>query len=349
MPSKALILACFIAFIAISIALPHKKNQNNLKGISHNQKSHKVQELAKAKDKARAKAKQINDLSGNYFIFNALSGLCLDVTGVSDSYGTQIEQWTCNGQTNQQWTLTLQSNNSYTLNPINSGLCLDINGISDSPGAIVQQWGCNGGTNQQYQISSAIDGTIIPTNSWLCLDLNTNSNAPGVDLTQLPCDGALSQQYSFQAVPAFPGTFVINSYDTGYVLDVFGGNTAEGALIDQWTLNGNPTSSNQQWTITPASDYGSYTIVTSLTGDCLDVNELSTAPGAIVQQWPCNGGPNQEWLIIPVDPVANTFKIINYNSQLALDTYPNQNGQGGYLTQWPWQGTGSQLFTFTPA
>lgn len=36
---------------------------------------------------------------------NPETGKCLDVTGQNSADGTQIQIWTCNGQTNQKWTL----------------------------------------------------------------------------------------------------------------------------------------------------------------------------------------------------------------------------------------------------
>jgi arabinan endo-1,5-alpha-L-arabinosidase len=32
-------------------------------------------------------------------------------------------------------------------------------------------------------------------------------------------------------------------------------------------------------------------------GQCLEVYGASTANGAAMNQWPCNGGANQQWLI----------------------------------------------------
>jgi hypothetical protein len=92
--------------------------------------------------------------SGYYTVVNLHSNKCLDVTGRSTVNGTAIQQWTCNGGTNQEWFPRVVQNNPaatiYNLINLNSGKCLDVRGRSTANGAIVQQWTCNGGTNQNW-------------------------------------------------------------------------------------------------------------------------------------------------------------------------------------------------------
>jgi hypothetical protein len=45
-----------------------------------------------------------------YVIKNVNSGKCVDVTGNVSTSGALIEQWDCNGQTNQQWKFTSTGN-----------------------------------------------------------------------------------------------------------------------------------------------------------------------------------------------------------------------------------------------
>jgi len=92
--------------------------------------------------------------SGYYTVVNLHSNKCLDVTGRSTANGVHIQQWTCNGGTNQEWypkvVGTFPAGDIYNMVNLNSGKCLDVTGASTANGAIVEQWPCNGGTNQKW-------------------------------------------------------------------------------------------------------------------------------------------------------------------------------------------------------
>ena len=85
------------------------------------------------------------------------------------------------------------------------------------------------------------------------------------------------------------------NYNSGKCLDVTGRSTANGAVIQQWTCLSGSTAANQGWFFIPAARSGYYTVVNVNSNKCLDVTDRSTANGAIIQQYTCNGGTNQEW------------------------------------------------------
>ena len=85
------------------------------------------------------------------------------------------------------------------------------------------------------------------------------------------------------------------NYNSGKCLDVTGRSTANGAVLQQWTCLTGQSSSNQGWFFIPAARSGYYTVVNVNSNKCLDVTDRSTANGAIIQQYTCNGGTNQEW------------------------------------------------------
>jgi hypothetical protein len=78
-------------------------------------------------------------------------------------------------------------------------------------------------------------------------------------------------------------------------------------------------------------------------GKCLDVEGVSTAPGAGVQQWDCHGGPNQQFAI---EPVGDHYRIRARHSGLYLDVAGASLENGARLTQWHWWGGDNQLFQF---
>ncbi|MFC4531060.1 lectin, partial [Sphaerisporangium dianthi] len=117
------------------------------------------------------------------------SGRCLDVTGVSQTNGTQVQIYDCNGQTNQQWTLTAASELR-----VYGGKCLDVDGASTADGAKVQIWDCNGQNNQKWRFNS--DGTITAVGANKCLDVPNYSTANGVKLQIWSCGTAANQRWT---------------------------------------------------------------------------------------------------------------------------------------------------------
>ncbi|WP_245651759.1 lectin [Streptosporangium amethystogenes] len=122
-------------------------------------------------------------------IRGAGSGRCLDVTGVSQTNGTQVQIWDCNGQTNQQWTLTSTGELR-----VYGGKCLDVFGAGTADGTQVQIWDCNGQSNQKWRFNS--DGSITAVGANKCLDVPNYSTANGVKLQVWSCSGAANQRWT---------------------------------------------------------------------------------------------------------------------------------------------------------
>ena len=73
----------------------------------------------------------------------------------------------------------------------------------------------------------------------------------------------------------------------GKCLDVTGGATADGTLVDLYTCNG---TGAQAWVA--QSDGALYN---AQSGKCLDDTDYSILPGTQAQIWSCTGAANQEW------------------------------------------------------
>ncbi len=73
---------------------------------------------------------------------------------------------------------------------------------------------------------------------------------------------------------------------SGKCLDVDGGRTTNGAVVDLWPcVSSYP---NQRWNFVGEAIVG-------IGGKCLDVSGGRAVDGARVQMWDCNNGPNQSW------------------------------------------------------
>lgn len=68
------------------------------------------------------------------------------------------------------------------------------------------------------------------------------------------------------------------------------GDNASGSGIVQTSCSIGPRS---QWT------YNGTTVINRASGSCLDVNQASTSAGAKLIVWPCHGGANQRWAMVP--------------------------------------------------
>jgi hypothetical protein len=90
----------------------------------------------------------------------ALSSKCMDVDGGGLGNGVKVQEWDCNGQSQQQWRLVRVGSNRSDFNIVSmrSGKCLDLDisqpGGGYSDGTRLQQWSCLGAnqTNQLWRI-----------------------------------------------------------------------------------------------------------------------------------------------------------------------------------------------------
>jgi hypothetical protein len=117
------------------------------------------------------------------------SGRCLDVPNASQTDGTLLNIWDCNGGANQQWTL-----NSSNQLSVYGNKCLDVPGHATTAGTRVQIWTCNGGANQQWRLNA--DGTVTGVESGLCLDVTGAATGNGSPVAIWTCNGGANQRWS---------------------------------------------------------------------------------------------------------------------------------------------------------
>ncbi|WP_250214303.1 lectin [Acrocarpospora catenulata] len=117
------------------------------------------------------------------------SNRCLDVTGVSQTNGAQLQIWDCNGQANQQWTSTGSSELR-----VYGNKCLDVNGGGTADGTAVIIWDCNGQNNQKWRFNS--DGSITAVGANKCLDISGYGTANGTKVQIWTCHGGTNQKWT---------------------------------------------------------------------------------------------------------------------------------------------------------
>jgi chitinase len=88
---------------------------------------------------------------------------------------------------------------------------------------------------------------------------------------------------------------------------------------------------------------GTYTMANDFSGLCVDVTSRSTAPGALIEQYPCNGTAAQTFQVISEG--NGWYKIVNSNSQLTFDVISASTADGTNIQQWTDNGTEAQRFS----
>lgn len=78
----------------------------------------------------------------------------------------------------------------------------------------------------------------------------------------------------------------------GQCLDVTGGSTASGALVEQYSCNG---GANQEWILTPIG--ANYEIISSKSGLCVEVAGAKTEGDSLIDQGTCSAAAHQLWNI----------------------------------------------------
>jgi hypothetical protein len=140
------------------------------------------------------------------------------------------------------------------------------------------------------------------------------------------------------------GTYTIVNRNSGLVMDVTGGSTADNIPIVQYTPNG---ANNQKYQVT-ALGGGEYSIkpVHSLAlNKGLDMPGGSLADGIQVIQYGYGGAANQKWKIIAVG--GGYYQIQNVNSAKALVVESASVTAGAKVIQFPYSGTLNEQWQFT--
>lgn len=122
------------------------------------------------------------------------------------------------------------------------------------------------------------------------------------------------------------GLYSLHSVDTGNVMAIEGGETADGASA----VESNWTGSSHEQFHALLNDDGTYRLEAAHTGKVLSVADSGTDDANVVQN-PWSGGDNQRWYVIELGSTRYCF--INANSGRILDgEIPSDN-----VHQWHWE------------
>ncbi|MET9552651.1 glycoside hydrolase family 97 catalytic domain-containing protein [Streptomyces sp. NPDC006645] len=246
------------------------------------------------------------------------SGLCVDVPNSTQTNGTDVKLWECNGGSNQLWTQTPSRQLT-----VFAGKCLDVDGGNTADGTVVQIWDCNSSGAQQWSVNT--DGSVVNPASGKCLTSRGHGTASGTALEIRGCDGGAHQKWA-RAAAAGP----LKGQESGRCLDVPGNATDNGTRPALWDCNG---GANQTWTSTASNQLRIYPT------ECLGVSGGSTADGSAVVITDCDNTAGQQWR------VRSDGSIVGVASGKCLDAYDGGTANGTQAIIWPCNGAPNQRWS----
>lgn len=195
---------------------------------------------------------------------------------------------------------------------------VDIPGGSAADSTAIQLYSGNSSKAQQFAFTRQSDGSyeIVNVNSGKALDVRNGVVENNAIVQQYSRNNSQAQRWFIRDSGA---GYYLQSALGNWVLDLSGGNTADGAAIRLYTPNGTAP----QLFVVSSSDASIATgvsmIITSVANKKLvmDVTSASTANGARVQLYSSNNTNAQKYRF---ESIGNgTFEIVNINSGKMLD------------------------------
>lgn len=212
---------------------------------------------------------------------------------------------------------------------VGSDKCMDVRSLSAGTQPTIYSCFSGGGPGQVWTYDAGTKAVTIGGGQ-LCLKGTGTSYGSAVVIDV--CTGTKNEQWEF--VPSADGLKgLIKSVESGLVLDVAGGATADRTPIVLWYSHG---GTNQQWTLASQLRGEVHGIGS---GRCLDVKSGDTANGTQVQIYDCNGTAAQAWTY---DEGAQTLSV--YNGTKCLNA--SGTTAGAALQIWDCSGAASQQWSF---
>lgn len=221
---------------------------------------------------------------------------------------------------------------------------VDIPGGSAADSTAIQLYSGNSSKAQQFTFTRQSDGSyeIVNVNSGKALDVRNGVAENNAIVQQYSRNNSQAQRWFIRDSGA---GYYLQSALGNWVLDLSGGNTANGAAIRLYTPNGTAS----QLFVVSSSDVNIATgvsmIITSVANKKLvtDVTSASTANEVRVQLYSSNNTNAQKYRF---ESIGNgTYKIINANSGKVLDVAGGSTANGAALQQYTSNNTVAQQWT----
>lgn len=279
---------------------------------------------------------QINGISGNVDM-NAFGNKEFVNGGSSNALQAAID-------VRKMTAVTIPNGNYYINVRSKVASSVDIPGGSAADSTAIQLYSGNSSKAQQFTFTGQSDGSyeIVNVNSGKALDVRNGVAENNAIVQQYSRNNSQAQRWFIRDSGA---GYYLQSALGNWVLDLSGGNTANGAAIRLYTPNGTAS----QLFVVSSSDVNIATgvsmIITSVANKKLvtDVTSASTANGARVQLYSSNNTNAQKYRF---ESIGNgTYKVVNINSGKMLDVAGGSTANGAALQQYTSNNTVAQQWT----
>ena len=292
-------------------------------------------------------AQSVASIQDGYYtmISGAGSGMALDIYGGYTTNGANVGVFKSNSSEAQSFRIQSVGGGLYKVINLKSGKALDVYGGNTSEGTNIWQYTYNGtkaqlwyitksGTDGYYTFRSALGNKVMTAEG--------TSNLSNVGLHRFVDSSAQKWKINYSDANISTGYYTIESkVQSGMVLDVYGGLTADGTDINIYASNG---TAAQEFYVSNLGG-GVYKIETSAGNKVIDVYGGQTANNTLIQQYSYNGTNAQKWYItrsadgyVTIRSVLNSEKVLNVdggktanNTDVVLYDYNGTNAQAWKL------------------
>jgi hypothetical protein len=289
----------------------------------------------------------VQNEDGTYTFVNKANGLAMDVYGGYTGNGGNLNTYRQNGTKAQRFALEkidAYADGIYSIRNFNSRTTktMDIPSASNKSGTQAQLYDINDTLAQRFEVVNNGDGTIsirtAASGGWL----TRSSNGLVVQEGSSKSERSSYQKWALGWNGSFFSLVNVGAMEaTGknYVMDIYGGSTANGAKVQTYEANGTDA---QHFLFSAAQliKNGAYKFTSAL-GLAMDVAGASTASGANVQGYADNNSVAQKFYVTYLN---GGYVITNVASGKALDVLNGSTASGANVQQYDKNGTGAQAW-----
>lgn len=284
----------FVDMAEGTYTITHKAD-DSLMGIKDSSMDDKaIAVLESSEDLSSNNRFELLDLGANeYLIRLEHSGKAL--TATSDYADTFVRQDIWNNSDSQIWYFVYAGSDTCILkNKVNTYLKIDSNGVLTTTENVKEaaQWKVT--MTAEQPVADGLYNIVFAADKKLALDVKDAGTELRANVELNENDNSISQQY--QIKHAGNGYYTINAEHSNLTLDVNNGSKEPGANLHQYRINGNRS---QLWKFVEAEN-GSWYIKSKL-GTAIDAASESAAVGTNINMQLMETGPDQKWLLTPVE------------------------------------------------
>lgn len=281
-------------------------------------------------------------LSGvSYFIENKFNGMSLDLASGATADGTNIQQWTTTGGSQQEWRI-IATENGYCkiVSLADESKCIAVADSTANDGVNIELQTYSGQDNQQFKlVQNGLHYGIVSKSSGdtAGLDVYDWSEENGGNINQWNYWGGDCQLWSI--TPVYPevntGTYTLKNV-----------NSSKWICSDS---TGNVIQNNtaELWNIEKLSD--GYYSIKNADGKALTVENGTADDGNNVSLSAYTGDISQKFILSPCKDGSYAVQTAVSNGASSLDVYEISLADGANICQWNYWGGDGQKFVIEPA